>query len=217
MITDTNRFIGRGTAEKDYTQFGEQGLIEHLLGNGSGYAVEVGAADGVYMSTTKALEDKGWTCLCIEPNPFYLIGLHQNRKMVMPYALSSKNAELVEFHAYDRGNGDMTAGSGFSTDIAELRRVGMPQPYATHHFRVPVRTLDYCLAAADFPRVDFVSIDTEGHDIEVLRGFNIAAWNPKLVMVEVWDGDRGFEKYFEGHPYQMVARVGVNDIYLRHE
>ena len=50
---------------------------------------------------------------------------------------------------------------------------------------VPIRTLDSILDEANAPaRLDFLSIDVEGHEIDVLRGFDFARWNPRLILLE---------------------------------
>jgi FkbM family methyltransferase len=209
-------FTGSYSTGQNFSQFGEQAYIEAFFdGVKDGYAVEVGAADGVYLSNTKNLEDKGWHVLCIEPNPYYWVALLENRKLCMPYALSSRNKDLVDFHCYDRGNGDYTAGTGFETNLERLYSKGMPKPYKTTTFKLPVRTLDYCLAAADFPRVDFLSIDAEGHDMEVLKGVNLKVWKPRAIMVENWDMDT---TYFADHlvpfGYSLAARFFSNELWV---
>ena len=48
-----------------------------------------------------------------------------------------------------------------------------------------MRTLDDILEQAEAPMpIDFVSIDVEGHEVEVLSGFDLARWRPRLILVE---------------------------------
>lgn len=185
-----------------------------------GYAVEVGAADGFAQSVTADLEYEGWTVLCIEPNPNYWPALCRNRKLPMPYAVSSTNRELVKFtslrtHNPHTDEDDFTAGSGleFSMERLKLHSPGDFSKSTEEVFRVPQRTLDWCLAAAGFPRVDVVSIDTEGHDLEVLKGFDILRWKPQFVGVENWDDDPAYVRWFAERGYERQRRVAVNDYY----
>lgn len=185
-----------------------------------GYAVEVGAADGLELSNTVDLEDQGWTVLCIEPNPIYWPALCRNRKLCMPYACSSRNAEFVEFTSLGalRSDGEMTytAGSGLDVDIARVsKHSGGDYTKAEREvFHIPQRTLDWCLSVAAFPRVDVVSIDTEGHDLEVLKGFDIVRWAPQFVCIENWDADDAFELWFTDRGYKKQGRDGVNEYYV---
>lgn len=50
---------------------------------------------------------------------------------------------------------------------------------------VPTRTLDRILEQAGSPAAfDFLSMDVEGPEIDALRGFDIARWQPKLILIE---------------------------------
>lgn len=191
-----------------------------LIAPAFGYAVEVGAADGLELSNTVDLEDQGWAVLCIEPNPIYWPALCRSRKLCMPYACSSTNAEFVEFTSLGalRSDGEMTytAGSGLNPDLDVVTKHsgGDARKSKREVFRVPQRTLDWCLEVAGFPRVDVVSIDTEGHDLEVLKGFSIDRWKPQFVSVENWENDDAFVRWFADRGYERQGRVEVNDYYV---
>ena len=61
---------------------------------------------------------------------------------------------------------------------------------------MPVRTLDSILEEAGaHPGFDFLSIDVEGHEIEVLRGFDIARWRPRLILLEDHVADLSKHRY----------------------
>jgi hypothetical protein len=65
---DRGRFLFN-KARNDYSQFGEDGLIEaalNLIGIKNHWCFEVGAHDGVHLSNTKRLRDEGWSALLIE-------------------------------------------------------------------------------------------------------------------------------------------------------
>ena len=50
---------------------------------------------------------------------------------------------------------------------------------------VPTRTLDSILEEAEAPApIDLLSIDVEGHETEVLRGFDFGRWQPLLILIE---------------------------------
>lgn len=57
-----------------YSQFGEDGVVDAILsaiGEGSRWAFECGAADGIMFSNTRRLLDRGWTVHMVEANPIY--------------------------------------------------------------------------------------------------------------------------------------------------
>ena len=60
-----HRFLG-------FSQFGEEGIIRRIfdvLGTPEGYCCEFGAWDGIHLSNTRALMQRGWHGLLIEPDP----------------------------------------------------------------------------------------------------------------------------------------------------
>jgi FkbM family methyltransferase len=83
----------------------------------------------------------------------------------------------------------------------------------TSTVKVPVRTLDTCIREAGLTKVDFLSVDVEGTDMDVLEGFDVRRWKPKLIIVENWRGDDRFEKYLRPYGYGERARLGVNDVF----
>ena len=55
---------------------------------------------------------------------------------------------------------------------------------------VPVRTLDDILLEARAPvQFELLSVDVEGHELEVLSGFDLARWRPRLILLEDHVGD----------------------------
>lgn len=71
-------------AANTYSQFGEDGCITHIfekIGEGSRFAVEFGAGDGLSCSNTARLwHDEGWTALLVEADPARFGSLEDNTK-----------------------------------------------------------------------------------------------------------------------------------------
>ena len=80
---------------------------------------------------------------------------------------------------------------------------------------MPIRTLDSVLEEARAPEhFDFLSIDVEGHEIEVLRGFDIARWQPRLILLEDHVADLSKHRYLTAHGYRIVRRYENNGWYV---
>lgn len=61
----------QGLQRNDYSQFGEDGLVEAVfarIGETNRWCFEVGAADGLFFSNTKRMRDAGWSAVLIEEN-----------------------------------------------------------------------------------------------------------------------------------------------------
>jgi hypothetical protein len=80
---------------------------------------------------------------------------------------------------------------------------------------VPTRTLDDILDEAEAPSpIDFLSIDVEGHEVEVLRGFEFARWRPRLIMIEDHVRNLQTHRFLIRKGYRIVRRLGNNGWYV---
>lgn len=64
-----------------YSQYGEDGIIEEIfrrIGISNGFFVEFGAFDGISLSNTRHLWEKGWNGVMIEQSPSAFAKLKQN-------------------------------------------------------------------------------------------------------------------------------------------
>ena len=72
---------------------------------------------------------------------------------------------------------------------------------------VKTTTLDDVLTRSGLTKLDFISIDVELHEPEVLRGFSIDKWRPRLVCIEAQREVRQFElDYFRRHGYVLLGK-----------
>ncbi len=130
-------------------------------GTSHGFFVEVGAYDPVRFSQTWQLEQLGWNGILVEPNPEKAAILRQKRVASVYEAACSARAnsgKLLPFYI---------AGM-YSSFLSKSVTAGV---VPTHSITVRTRTLDDILVEAGAPSpVDFISIDVEGCDIEVLDG-----------------------------------------------
>ena len=173
----------------------------------------IGKTDGIAASNTKHFEDIGWKCLCIEPNLQLYKQLLQNRRHALPYAISDHDG-MEDFYVVSL-DGDETAVSSLSLDMKLIE-----QEKSTHRIakirkvKVGVRTLDFCLK--DFSdTLDFVSIDTEGTELDVLKGFSIGKYQPKLIVVENNFETPDIEEYLKLFGYRKDRRHEINDFYVK--
>ncbi len=183
----------------------ENGLKERFLGAAPGFFVEVGANDPVDGSQTWHLEKQRWAGILIEPVPAFAQKLRETRtSMVVECACSGpRNAgTMMQLHVAG-------ALSSLNKSLMDARAT------AEHSIAVEVRTLDDVLEKAKAPApIDFLSIDVEGHEIEVLQGFDIARWRPRLIFLE--DHLLSLEKhrYITSRGYKLLRRSGLNNWYV---
>ena len=117
---------------ESYAEFETDLIIwENYFLNTVGVMVEVGCAGPIIYSMSKLFRDKGWRCVGIDPNPFFI---NQHRMLgneVYEYAVSTKNEIDVEFFMVnDYGEGHTMTYESFSAlKIHEgyIEKHSMPQ------------------------------------------------------------------------------------------
>ena len=83
---------------------------------------------------------------------------------------------------------------------------------------VPVRTLNEILYTTGAPRrMEVVSIDIEGAEIEALRGFDLTYWQPRLLILEADDDTQlgRLQQAVAPAGYKLARMVGVNGLFCR--
>jgi hypothetical protein len=126
-------------------------------------------------------------------------------------AAGSAIADSADFHVYLPGC------AGFSSlRPTHDHPIWHPEPGAEWKIiKTPVRTLNYLLNEVDFPRLDVLSVDTEGTEIDVFLGFDLARWEPKCIVSESWNEHGLVYQYLTAFGYRHVERRSPNDFYLR--
>jgi FkbM family methyltransferase len=176
-----------------------------------GYAVELGAYDGIYGSTTYQLEQVGWKVLCVEPNPRFQVQLLKNRKLVWGGACSDHKGR-ERFHILDPAP---ACYSSLRPDKQRATSIGPFNEESWTETEVAVDTLDHLLERYQFPRVDCATIDTEGTELDVLKGFDLDRWQVKALVVESWDAQNEIVPYLAERGFHRVERRLVNDLFIR--
>jgi FkbM family methyltransferase len=183
----------------------ERQLVRRFFNDTPGFFVEVGANQPIEGSQSWHLEQCGWRGILVEPQPKLAERLREVRsaKVFAAACSSPKNAaQLLPLHV--------------AGPLSSLNRAAMaPGSYPEEIIRVPVRTLDDILVEGGAPQpLDFLSIDVEGHEIEVLRGFDFARWRPRLILLEDHVGNLSKHWFVKSSGYRLVRRTGLNGWYV---
>ena len=184
----------------------ETALVRQFFaGRARGFFVEVGANEPQQRSQTWHLEQAGWSGILIEPQPDLAERLRQARTAkVFAVACSSPDraGQTLPLHV--------------AGPLSSLERERMaPGASPERVIAVPVRTLDQILIEAQAPvPIDFLSIDVEGHELDVLRGFDIARWKPRLILLEDHVADLARHRYLSRARYRLIRRFDNNGWYV---
>ncbi len=199
-------------------QFGEDRILQEIFGEQpEGYCVEIGAYDGRTGSATYLFEKRGWHCLLVEPNPTLVEEIRKHRACnVVNCAVSGKEGMASFFVAE---NVEEMSTLDLTPDRLEwIEQVGG----AVKEITVRTATLDSLLTEAAFPEIQFITIDVEGHEMEVLEGFTLERHRPRIVIIEdnaasddprARGGDPRVGRHMSAHGYVHFRRTGVNEWY----
>lgn len=183
QITDRDAFLdfARQALPQSHSQrFQDLFALWCSGGAATGWFVEFGAVTGVGQSNSYLLERLGWQGVVAEPNPEHWAELTRNRTCsVSTKCVYVTSGDTVTFHAVtDRPALSTIAGFGDADGHA-----GRRQDYVEH--RVETVTLSDLLVEAGAPSVlDFLSIDTEGSELEILRAHDFDRFRFRCVAVE---------------------------------
>ena len=150
-------------------------LEEHFAGiRGQGVMIDVGARHG---ESLMACQCRGWRIIAFEPDPANRAVLADKVDPrfveIVPMAVSDHDAAAEPFFASPESDGV----SSLTAFLASHREVA----------RVPVTTLATALSGRSGETVDYLKIDTEGHDYFVLKGFPWDRFRPSVVACEFDD------------------------------
>ncbi len=196
--------------DPSYSQFREDKILERIFPGKRGTCVEVGANDGITGSTTYYFEKKGWSCVLVEPVPGLCGKIRRFRSSpVFECAASSETGEGV-LHVPESAESLSTL-----SPTALLPGAAGGGTSRVREITIRKRRLDDILLEAGISGMDFVTIDVEGHEMEVMKGFTLEKFRPGIIIVEDNSdrNDKTVEKYLEGKGYKKFFRTGVNDWY----
>jgi FkbM family methyltransferase len=163
------------------SQMGQDALAVLLCGAGeSRFFIEAGACDGVYCSNTWLLErEYNWTGILCEPARVWHENLLSNRKSVIERrALWGESGKLLRFRETQLPNLS-TVDDFVERDMhSHSRKEGQV-------YEVESISLFDLLEAHSAPRyIDFLSLDTEGTEIQILKSFPFDTYSFGLIVCE---------------------------------
>jgi FkbM family methyltransferase len=166
-----------------YAQFGEDRLIDRFFGTREhGVYVDVGCNRPISYSNTWKLYLRGWHGIAIDANPTVLAEYARVRRNdIALNEVISMSTTPVDF--YIPHHSHLIAGIGEQT-AGPWQRTTSNSKVVTYY---PVRLGSLLERYGVESCFDFLSIDTEGHELDVLQSLDLAQFTPTLIAVEIHD------------------------------
>lgn len=163
------------------SQFYQDLFVLSTLGNKrGGFFIEMGACDGIEISNTFVLEKYfNWSGILVEPSKTYHKNLKKNRNCKIDFrCVYNTSGEKIIFNN-TKSPSISTIDLYSSSDRFDLDRHGGEK------YSVETITLDNLLKFHNAPKdIDYLSLDTEGSEYEILKYFNFDNYKIKIITVE---------------------------------
>ena len=186
---------------------------------GAGYFVELGANDGISQSNTKHLEMwRNWSGVLIEPSPLSFQKLLETRRNSNVFV----NAACVSFDFAKpslmlRYANLMTTPLEGKSDIpgkhdhVDTGRKYLKKDEKVHDFEIEAKTLTSILDEARAPSViDFMSLDVEGGELEVLCGVDHEKYRFTWILIESRSPET-LTEYMKSFGYELDSKLNSHD------
>jgi FkbM family methyltransferase len=199
-----------------HSQNKEEQYILEYFGDFVGTFCSIGENDGMTLSNVRALFERGWKGVMIEPDPkpfAKLEALYKGQKGLYPYqyAISNHNGKAVlNTSGALLNTGDTGLVSTFH--IAEMERFKRVVKYE------PIEVTTYSWRTAlnrwKIKQFDFISCDAEGEDLTIMKQIDLT--NTKCVCVE-WNGVEDLKEQFSKlmPDFKIIYTSGENLIFAR--
>jgi len=202
---------------KTYSQDLEDIFInEYFKNKNCGFYIDIGCYHPIKYSNTALLYNRGWKGINIDMNStsIDLFNIARNRDINICSAISSTNKQVTQFidHSYSPVN---TIDKKYSDIISKKLSI---KPFIEK--KIQTYTLSQVLKKYKLliNQVDFLNIDVEAHDYEVLKGIDFVKIKPKIICIEIenFSSKLNFEKinnYLKKYNYIFIKKIGLNGFF----
>jgi FkbM family methyltransferase len=183
-----------------------------------GFFLDIGAHDGQTGSNSYFFEKElGWEGICFEPLPHLFAQLRECRACACVNACVSASQGLLPFLHVDScdeqlsglaGTYDQRALNAVMYDISQLGG-------AIKMLQLPSVRLMAILEQHGITHVDFLSLDTEGSELEILKTIDFSKIIIDVITVENNYNETFIYDFLIEQGFKFVVRIGVDDLYVR--
>jgi FkbM family methyltransferase len=183
-VPGTRRFLEHCVAHMgaSHAQIFQDLFVAYALrGRIGGFFCEFGATDGLALSNSAYLERRlGWSGILAEPARGWHEALARNRPQarIETRCVWSRSGETLEFQ--ESTTRELSSIGSFSRSDGHARKRGEGQTYTVQTISLN-ELLSTHQAPADF---DYLSMDTEGSELQILESLDFARFRPKVITVE---------------------------------
>lgn len=190
-----------------FGEFGEDIFINRILKNiNQGKYVDVGCYHPYKGSLTFELYKRGWNGINIDVSKTSIDLFNMSRKKDINLNLAISNFDGETFY-YENSPINQ------QNSLIQMNKL-------QKKIKIKCLTLDTVLNNKNLDEFDYLNIDVEGSELEVIKGFNLKRFNPKLITIE--NNDLTIDEYLKSevckilieNDYILVNKIGVTNFFM---
>jgi FkbM family methyltransferase len=203
-----------------YSQCGQDQFInENLFKNmKNGIFIDIGAHDGISLSNTYFFEKElSWSGICIEPIPEIFEKLQKNRGCLCICGCASVEEEVIKDFCRISGPSEMLSGLIDKYDPKHKQRIERDLKTSENTcktIKVPCYNLNRILEKAGIQHVNFLSLDTEGGEFDILEDLDFNKFQIDVIAVENNYGNQPFIPFLESKGFVFFKSLEQDLIFL---
>ncbi len=201
---------------KTYSQFQEDLFINDFFKNKIGFYIDVGCYHPLKYNNTALIYNRGWSGINIDLNKtsIDLFNIARPKDKNICAALSNTN-EVSKFY-FDH------ILSPVNTLNKEFSKIVSKKISFKEHSIKKIKKYTFDKLVDEFnlnvTNIDFLNIDAEAHDMEVLEGFNLNKFKPQLICIELYNkklnlNEKLFNDFLRNYNYSLIKKIGPNGFY----
>ena len=202
--------------EKFSSQSGQDKIIKNSFfrSKKNGFFVEIGAFDGIEGSNCLHFEKSmNWDGIAIEPSKIQFEKLSKNRNCKVLNTAISPTEKDVEFMEVIEG---LTQMSGINDDNYSAKSI-IENNKSTKFNKNKIKTSTFGKSIL-IKEIDYLSIDIEGAELDVLKSINFQEYIIKVISVENNNPEKiNFNSFLKENNFSFFDRVGQDEIFYNNE
>lgn len=179
--------------------------------NKPGYYVDIGAYDPLLDSVTQYFYQRGWNGINVEPNPERLkLFVSARPRDININAAISNNGPKTKLRIYSSMDGLSTI------NRSQIKLYENDKEFQAEYKDIEVRTvkLSALLAEHSVGVIDFLKVDVEGHEYQVLESNDWSKFRPKVLCIEANHINHDWRSLLQKNGYEKIFFDGLNEYYI---
>ena len=197
-----------------YSQDQEDLFINDYFKNlDNGFYLDIGCYHPIKYSNTALLYNRGWQGINIDMNQtsIDLFNILRKKDKNICAAISSSNKKVTQYidHIYSPVN---TIDKNFSQVISKRLKT---KPFSEKNIFTNTFSEIVKKNEIQIKKIDFLNIDVEGHDYDVLKGIDLLNIKPKIICIEIDNHEKNLsnqkiKNYLIKFNYKIIKSIGLN-------